>query len=199
MKVNVLAGKEINEARKLAYEVLVWEQNWIIPENPTELRVEKGELRDAYDSMATWFGVFDGNTLIGCHRTCGKLDGCFELEQYYHVPNFIKQSDFAIEGTRLAIKKTYRSSTAFFELIHFEWSYLINRDCELFFTTGSFPRPGVLYTRKMGLIRHGKPFRYHEQDPHQVYLFFANKERLKANTERLKTIIAGRFPLTSCP
>ena len=105
MNVRILTGSEIDEAQKLACEVLVWEQDWIIPENPTGLRVEGDRLRDAYDPIATWFGIFDGNALIGCHRICGRLHGSFELERYHPLPDFIERSNSAVEGTRLAVKK----------------------------------------------------------------------------------------------
>nr|VFK63018.1 MAG: hypothetical protein BECKTUN1418D_GA0071000_11942 [Candidatus Kentron sp. TUN] len=191
MEVKILTGDEINEARRLAREVLVWEQDWIIPENPTRLRVEGDELRDAYDAIATWFGIFDGDTLIGCNRTCGRLCGYLELEHYHPLPDFIRQSNSAIEGTRLAIKKEYRSSLAIFELARFEWRHLLKCGCEFFFTTGSIPTPGVFYTRKLGLMRHGEPFRYHAQDPNQVYLLFANRGRLEKAIKKLTGIIGG--------
>ena len=130
----------------------------MIPENPTQLRVEKDELRDAYDSVATWFGAFDGDDLIACHRVCGRLHGYLELEHYHPIPDFIKQSDAAIEGNRLAVKKEYRSSPAVLALVRFAFRYLLERGCAFFFTTGSFPRPGALYARKFGLMKYWRAF-----------------------------------------
>nr|VFK68227.1 MAG: Acetyltransferase (GNAT) domain-containing protein [Candidatus Kentron sp. UNK]VFK73489.1 MAG: Acetyltransferase (GNAT) domain-containing protein [Candidatus Kentron sp. UNK] len=152
-------------------------------------RVEENELRDAYDSVATWFGVFDGDDLIACYRACGRLHGYLELEHYHPVPDFIEQSDAAIEGTRLAVRKEYRSSPAVLALARFEFGQLLERGCEFFFTTGSFPRPGALYARKFGLMQYGEPFRYDAQDPNQVFLFFANRDRLKKAVERLTGIL----------
>nr|VFJ42488.1 MAG: hypothetical protein BECKDK2373C_GA0170839_100124 [Candidatus Kentron sp. DK] len=190
MRVSVLTtGNEIHRARNLVYKVFVLEQGWMIPQNPTQLCVEKDELRDAYDPVATWFGAFEGDTLIACFRTCGRLHGYFELEHYHPVPDFIKQSDSAIEGTRLAVRKEYRSSPAVFELVRFAFSHLLERSCEFFFATGFFPRPGVLYARRFGLMRYGEPFRYDAQDPNQVFLFFADRDRLKKTVETLTGIL----------
>nr|VFJ66845.1 MAG: hypothetical protein BECKFM1743C_GA0114222_104382 [Candidatus Kentron sp. FM]VFJ72953.1 MAG: hypothetical protein BECKFM1743A_GA0114220_106791 [Candidatus Kentron sp. FM]VFK11744.1 MAG: hypothetical protein BECKFM1743B_GA0114221_102043 [Candidatus Kentron sp. FM] len=189
MNIKILIENEIDKARKLAYKVLVWEQDWIIPENPTGLRVEKDQLRDAYDPIAIWFGVFDGDTLIACNRICGRLRGHFELEHYHPLPDFIGRSNLAVEGNRLAIKKEYRSSLAVFELALFEWKHILECGHEFFFTTGSFPRPGVFYARKFDLMQYGEPFRYHAQDPNQVYLFFADRDRLEKAIVKLTRIV----------
>lgn len=190
MEVKVLDDNEIHLAQRLCYEVLVLEQSWSVrPDNPTQLRVEASKLCDTYDSVATWFGVFDANNLIACHRNCDRLNALFELEHYHSLPNFIRQDRSAVEATRLAVRKEYRSSKVVLELINFEFKHLLKRGSQTLFTTGFFPKPGNFYIRKFGLTKHGDPFRYHEDDPNDVYLFYIASEEIQKTVNRLSDLL----------
>lgn len=190
MEVKVLADHEIYLAQSLCYEVLVLEQSWVIhSNNPTQLEVKVGRLCDIYDSVATWFGVFEANHLIACHRNCIRLNGFFELEHYHDLPEFIQQDELAIEGTRLAVRKESRSSLAILQLIRFEFKYLLQQGFNTLFTTGFFPKPGNFYIRKFGLIKYGNPFRYHANDPKEVYLFYIKSREMQETVNKLSNVL----------
>ncbi|NES83401.1 MAG: GNAT family N-acetyltransferase [Moorea sp. SIO1G6] len=180
MNARVLTEEqEIIEAKKIAYEVLVKEEKWELPaDNPSGLHVKdlpQGKvLWDDYDTVATWLGVFEHNSLVGCLRICRRFKGKFELERYHELPDFIKQDKLAVEGTRLAVRKHYRQSTAVFKLLKLLYKDLLYSNGGYLFGTGFLPNPGKLYVNEFGMTKHGLPFRYHPEDPKEVYLYYIN-------------------------
>jgi hypothetical protein len=190
IRVKVLRDDEIHLAQRLCYEVFVLEQSWMIhPNNPTQLRVESGKLCDPYDQVATWLGVFADDNLIACNRFCTRLENTFELEHYHPLPPFIQQDDFAVEATRLAVGKEFRSSSVILELVRFEFKDLLQQGFKTLFTTGFWPKPGGFYMRRFGLKKHGDPFRYHPEDPNPVYLFYIKRPELENTIKRLDSIL----------
>ncbi|NEP87347.1 MAG: hypothetical protein F6K18_11205 [Okeania sp. SIO2C2] len=180
MEARILTNEqEIIEAKKLAYEVLVKEQQWEIkPDNPSGLQIkylpQGGKvLWDNYDTVATWLGVFQENTLVGSQRICRRLNGKFELECYHELLDFIREDDLAIESTRFVFAKQYRRSVAVLFLLKLLFQILLENGGYLL-TTGFFPNPGKLYVNKFGLTRHEIPFRYYPDDPEEVYLYYIN-------------------------
>ena len=171
--------KEIIEAKKLAYEVLVKELNWEIrSDNPSGLHIKDSPegkmLWDDYDAVATWLGVFHDNILVGCMRFCRRLKGKFELECYHELLPFIKKDKLAKEVTRLAIRKDYRKSTVVVMLFKKLYQYLLDNNGAYCFGTGFYPNPGKLYVDKFGFEKHQTPFRYHREDTQEVYLYYIN-------------------------
>ncbi len=170
MEARVLTDKqEIIEAKKLAYEVLVKEQKWEIkPDNPSGLHIKElpqGKvLWDDYDTVATWLGVFQENTLVGSQRICRRLNGKFELECYHELLDFIREDDLAMETTRFVLVKQYRQSVAALMLFRLLYQIFLENGGYLF-GTGFFPNPGKLYVNKFGGTRHEIPFRYYPDDP----------------------------------
>ena len=179
MEARILTeATEVIEAQKLAYEVLVEELKWEIKaDNPSGLHVkelpEGKVLLDDYDTVATWFGAFTENTLVGCQRICRRLNGKFELECYHKLLDFIKEDELAMEVTRLALRKGYRRSGAILMLFRLLYQTLLENGGYLF-ATGFFPHPGKLYVNKFGATRHQTPFRYYPDDPQEVYLYYLN-------------------------
>ena len=197
MEAKILADEgEIIEAKKLAYEVLVEELKWEIkPDNPSGLYVkelpEGKVLWDNYDTVASWLGVFEGNTLVGCLRICRRLNGKFELESYHELLDFIKEDELAVEATRLAIRKGYRRSGAILILIRLLFQILLENGGYLL-ATGFFPHPGKLYVNKFGLTRHEVPFRYYPDDPQEVYLYYldgGDRSWLKEKISEFETFL----------
>ncbi|MGK7889172.1 MAG: hypothetical protein AB4042_07545 [Leptolyngbyaceae cyanobacterium] len=186
LKIKILTGEEIIEAKKLVYQVFVLEQNWKIPpDNPTRIRVESGMLCDMYDAIATWFGVFHNNTLIACGRACGQLREHFEMEHYQPLLPWIKSNEATREVTRLAIQKEYRSTLAVFALNRFGLQHLIDSGVKTIFTTSSFPKPGRFYVRMFGFIKNSKKFRYHTDDPHEVHILHMDENRMQESLDKL--------------
>lgn len=179
MEARVLQNeRDIIEAKKLAYEVLVAEQQWEIKaDNPSGLHVktlpEGKVLWDDYDSVANWLGAFHENTLVGCMRICRRLKGKFEFEPYHELLGFIKEDDLAVESTRFLVKKTYRQTGCVLLLARLSYKKLLETGGYLF-GAGFFPNPGQLYVNKFGMTRHEIPFRYHPDDPQEVYLYYIN-------------------------
>lgn len=179
MEARILTDEgEIIEAKKLAYEVLVEELKWEIkPDNPSGLYVkelpEGKVLWDEYDAVATWLGVFEENTLVGCLRICRRLNGKFELELYRELLDFIREDELAMECTRFSFSKRYRRSGAILILVRLVFKIFLENGGYLF-TTGFFPHPGKLYVNKFGLTRHETPFSYYPDDPQEVYLYYFN-------------------------
>ncbi|NET16151.1 MAG: hypothetical protein F6K08_26665 [Okeania sp. SIO1H6] len=170
--------REIIEAKKLAYEVSVKEQKWEIkPDNPSGLHVkelpEGKVLSDDYDTVATWLGVFQENTLVGSQRICRRLNGTFELECYHELLDFIREDDLAMESTRFVFAKQYRQSVAVLMLFRLLYQIFLEKGGYLF-GTAFFPNPGKLYVNKFGGTRHEIPFRYYPDDPQEVYLYYLN-------------------------
>lgn len=170
--------REIIEAKKLAYEVLVEELKWEIkPDNPSGLYVkelpEGKVLWDNYDTVATWLGVFEENTLVACQRICRRLNGKFELECYHELLYFIREDELAMEVTRFAIRKGYRRSGAILMLFRLLYQIML-KNGGYFFGTAFFTNPGKLYVNKFGMTRNEIPFRYYQDDPQEVYLYYLN-------------------------
>ena len=179
MEARVLTQEqEIIAAQKLAYEVQVEELQWQLqPDNPSGLHIKElpqGKiLCDDYDTVATWLGVFQQDTLVGCQRNCRRLNGKFELERYHELLDFIQKDELAWETTRLSIKKSYRRTTAILILYRLLYQILLKTGGYLF-GAAPFPNPGKLYINKFGITRHEIPFRYHPEDPQEVYLYYIN-------------------------
>lgn len=196
-EVRVLNSREIIAAKKLIYQVLVVEQNWRIPpDNPSQIRVDSEILCDAYDSTATWFGVFHNNTLIACNRSIGQLQGNFELENYHPLPTFLKSNQAALELNRLAVKKEYRTSCAVLVLARGQLQYFLANGVNALFTTSVFPRPGNFYVRRFGFIKDDLTFRYHPDDSHAVHLLHMDIDRMKETLVTLTNSIE-RYALSS--
>ncbi|NEP78792.1 MAG: GNAT family N-acetyltransferase [Okeania sp. SIO3B3] len=179
MEARILTDEqEIIEAKKLAYEVLVKEQKWEIkPDNPSGLHIKdlpQGKvLWDDYDTVATRLGVFEENTLVGCLRICGRLNGKFELEHYHSLLDFIHKDELAVEITRIAVWKKYRFSMVILLLFRLTYESLLEKGGYAW-GTGFWPNPGKLYVNKFGATRHEIPFRYYSDDPQEVYLYYIN-------------------------
>ncbi len=197
MEARILTDKrEIIEAKKLAYEVLVKELKWeITPDNPSGLHVkelpEGKVLWDDYDTVATWLGVFEENTLVGSLRICRRLNGKFELEHYYSLLDFIQKDEFAVELTRLAVDKNHRFSVAVLLLFRLTYKNLLEKGGYVW-GTAPWPNPGKLHVRKFGLTRHEIPFRYYPDDPQEVYLYYLNgydRPYLTKIIDRFETIL----------
>ena len=85
----------------------------------------------------------------------------------------------------MVVRRAYRGSSVVRDLIRFEFEYLVVNQYEYLFTTGMYPRPGLLYMRWFGLERYGEPFRYHPDDAEEVYLFVISRQKMADTVARL--------------
>ena len=200
MEARILTDeREIIEAQKLAYDVLVKEQQWKIKvDNPSGLHLKYSRLGyllvDRYDIVATWLGVFQQNRCLGCLRTTSRLNGKFELEHYYGLLDFLKQDKLSIEVNRLAIRKAYQRSIVILMLFKLLYQRLLERGGYAW-GTSFWPNPGQLYVKKLGLTRNKTPFRYYPDDPEEVYIYYINgydRIKLEENIARFSFFIERR-------
>lgn len=164
--------------KKLAYEFRIAELKFEIQaDNSSGLHVQnlpEGKvLCDDYDTVATWLGVFDGNTLACSTRICRRLNGKFELECYRELLDFIKEDELAMQVTRLVVRKKYRGSRAILMLFKLLFQIFWENGGYLF-ATSVFPNPGKLYVNKFGLTRHEAPFPHYLNDQQEAYLVDLN-------------------------
>jgi putative hemolysin len=180
MRAKILnTPNEILEAQMLAYQVLVKEQNWEIKSgNPSNLHICKGsngnKICDIYDVVSTWFGVFDNERLVACHRLSRRLNGKFEMELYHELPEFIRMDPNAVELNRLSVHKDYRKTLAFSMLTLAEYSYALENNYTYCFFSSYYPTPGKIFSERFGFSIIPSPFRYFHDDPQEVYLFYIN-------------------------
>ncbi|CAG8659223.1 5908_t:CDS:2 [Cetraspora pellucida] len=73
----------LEDSQKLLYRVYVEEQGWWFSKNnPAGLRVKDGRLIDNRSYIATVFGLFCKDRLIGTGRICRRVNGKFEIQEY---------------------------------------------------------------------------------------------------------------------
>lgn len=180
MEARILTSQQdVIEAKKLAYEVLIKELEWSLrSDNPSGLHIKDipaGKiLCDDYDAVATWFGAFEQNKLVGSLRICKRLNSIFELERYRPLLDFLEKDELACEATRFAVRKPYRRASAVLRLYILTLKFLLDNKGGYLFTTGFWPKPGKLYVNKFGMTRHDEAFRYHPEDPQEVCLYYIN-------------------------
>jgi len=185
---------EINLARKLIYQDYFIGRNWFPTNNLSGLRIEKTENEkifvDDYDNVATWFGVFHDDEIIGCCRLCKRINGKFELERYHYLPEYIRQDLHANEFNRYATHQNFTDSPViFFQLIKFMAEYSLESESSIFSTTGinSITR----YT-DVGFEKCDVPkFKFSDSDSNFVHLVFMPNDykKKKESIRRCVSII----------
>jgi len=107
----------LDSARKLLKRVYCDEMGWLPnPINPISHRVEDGQLKDDYDDLCTWIGLFDDAKLIGVGRIYTSSKPNHEIDKYiqHRYPEVMdKLPEVYSEINRLAILKEYHKTTAF--------------------------------------------------------------------------------------
>jgi hypothetical protein len=169
-----LLPSEFDQARHLVYQVYVLELGWHPdPENRSGIRLTNEEsyalFTDWHDPVAKWYGVFEGEELIGCCRTCSRLDGSFEVERYHEIPTYIALEPGARELNRYAVKRDYRTDNCvFLHLYRCTIEDALASGGSVFSTTGF---NNITRHLEIGMIRCDiDPFRYEKTDPHPVEL-----------------------------
>ncbi|CAG8575761.1 6232_t:CDS:2, partial [Cetraspora pellucida] len=72
----------LEDSQRLLYRVYVEEQGWLFSKNnPAGLRVKDGRLMDNRSYIATVFGLFCKDRLIGTGRICRRVNGKFEIQE----------------------------------------------------------------------------------------------------------------------
>ena len=173
MEFRLLTEKpEIEAAKSLLYDVYIQGMGWLPEENnPSRIKITQSPQNNLLtDNYALWFGIYVEKTLVACWRLCPPVKGLFELEQYHHLPDFLKRTR-ALEITRLAIRAEYRRSTSILVKLALGTAQYLGNRFDYTFATAQFPDPGQLYLR-LGAKKVGKPFKYSEKDDNEVFLTY---------------------------
>ncbi len=178
---------EIILAKNLLYKIYIEEFKWNFSDiNPSDLKIENYYdvkiLKDKFDEISKWFGVFIEKRIAACCKFCQRLNGKFELELYQNIPDFISNDSNAIEINKLVIKKEYRGKFLLFHMAKYFYTALLNNYSTIF-TTAVFPVPGLLYTQNLGFKTADlEPFKYiKEQNEYVNLLFIPDDKNYKQN------------------
>lgn len=182
--VKVLSKNQIEEASALLYEVYIEQMNWKFAEdNPSKLRIvfknNQNFLIDRFTNLATWFGAFDGDLMVGCVRICGVDEyGKFEIEGYQSsqvVHTYLANKNFryVIELTKAAVKDDYKEKKVIHRLFLAAFKYCEKHHFSIIGCTHN----GYLKSlfKRIGyplIIEHA--FKYEPHDPLPVNFYFAD-------------------------
>jgi Acetyltransferase (GNAT) domain len=179
MEARILKEDELDKALQLLYQIYVLEMHWTPKENnASKMRLEhrdgKELLTDQFDAIATWYGLFDHDDLIGVVRTVPPVNGRLEIENYREIPTRFKKK-CPIEANRLAISHNYRTkSTALFELLKIMYLTCLEREYDSIICSAPFPNPGHIHL-KFGMEQiEEQPFTYDASDREMVWLLGAD-------------------------
>lgn len=81
IRVAPLPLSQVPEAQKLLYNVYNWKSQ---PNNPSNVRIEDGRLRDDYETTTIYFGARDVTThrLVGVTRLISNINQRLEISRY---------------------------------------------------------------------------------------------------------------------
>jgi len=173
----LITSDEIILAKNLLYNIYIEEFKWNLSDsNPSELKIENYYdikiLKDKFDEISKWFGVFIEKKIAACCKFCQRLNGKFEIELYQNIPEFILNDSGAVEINKLVIKKEFRGKFLLLQLAKYLYANLINNYTTIF-TTAVFPMPGLLYTQNLGFKKAElDPFKYIKEQNDNVNLLF---------------------------
>ena len=210
-KIEVLDSSEmIDEACALLYRVYIEHMKWqFSPNTPSLLRVEEKNGRkllvDGFTATARWFGVFDGDQLIGCARLHGVDDtGYYEIEGYEssecirsYLPEHCFYDDYAprdkcLEMGKVAVDPDYHVHRVVNQIYLGVFEYCQRNRYSVF---GGVANQYIknLFQRVKLLPRVAHAFKYEESDSCPVSFYFIDYEK-----GEFKPIIANLRD-TLCP
>ena len=173
----------IEDACALLYVVHVEEDTWdFSPDNPSRLRTEiknnKNLLIDRFTENAIWFGAFSDSKLVGCTRlTFPDENNKLEMEGYNNS-YFIQYSlsvdkSHCVESSRTAVLKSHNGLGISRCLLLAAFKYCEENKYSVF---GTSNHKNIINLFKIiGYpLKIENAFKYEEQDPSPVNLYFAD-------------------------
>jgi hypothetical protein len=203
-------GELIEDACALLYVVHAEEDTWdFSPDNPSRLRVEiknnKNLLVDRFTENAIWFGAFSDTKLVGCTRlTFPDESNKLEMEGYnnsHFVQDFLSvDKSRCVESSRTAVLKRHNGLGISRCLLLAAFKYCEENKYSVFGASNHKCIINLFY--KIGYpLKIENAFKYEEQDPFPVNLYFADyaKSEIKnmiltletgiKNTTKMETIL----------
>jgi hypothetical protein len=188
---------------RLIYQVYALEMKWLpAPGNPSGWTDEEDQygpyFQDIFSRTAQYFGVFDGERLIGTSRAIRPVNGKLEIELYYDLPEALTRGS-RVESNRVAILRDYADSDASLLLARELVAYLSESGMELCLTT-SLDKAFTDFCLSLGLqaLEDGGTFKYNPSDSQTVqilYLDCRDKESSKRIAQTLASLLNSRFRL----
>jgi hypothetical protein len=202
----------IKNIRAFLRDCYVEHGGWKIPaSNPSKIREEIinniKQLVDDYDYISTWFSLNYHNQLIACARLCGEdANGLLELERYQAAKQSLtflfnkKREMNIIELNREAVHPWYFKTEVFFLLLNNIFTYCVEKNYSIL-TTTSLSEWDEIY-QYIGFPQlKDKSFKYHEEEPKSVKVFFADQTVLIKLVAKLQSFLkqGGNYVFkTSC-
>jgi hypothetical protein len=173
----------IEDACALLYTVHVEESIWnFSPDNPSRLRAEiknnKNMLVDRFTENAVWFGAFSDKKFIGCTRlTFSDENNKLEMESYsnsYFVQDSLSvDKSHCVESSRTAVLKSHHGLGISRFLLLAAFKYCEDNKYSVFGTSNH--EYIIKLFKKIGYpLKMENAFKYEEQDPSPVNLYFAD-------------------------
>lgn len=111
--IRILRGEQIDDAKRLLYEVYHLEQKWVpVPGNHSGLELKNGKLEDSLAGLSTWIGLYKFSngeyTLAGVTRVLSQL----ELVRYLDEDKKARVGGIhhPFEANRVAVRKQFRGA-----------------------------------------------------------------------------------------
>jgi PAS domain S-box-containing protein len=202
-------NNEIEDASALLHDIYIEHMKWkFLPDNPSRLRVEVKNNRklliDRFTNIATWFGAFDGEQLVGCIRLCG-LDenNKFEVEGYpsSQVIHQYLPRENCLEMGKMVVKVEYQGQKILHSLYLVSLEFCKQKHYSVF---GCAHNPFVksLFHKIKLLPQIEQAFKYELDDP-LVNFYFLHHTSSKFNTiinnlKKLQDNIQDNLKLKRC-
>jgi len=168
LTAQVLQPEQLDEARRLLYEVYFEELGWDPPgPNASQLRADHDRrlLIDAFDDTAIWLGVYSGGALIATMRLLERGERPLEIEGHISLSRSL-QTD-TIEANRVAIRAAHRRGPAL-PLLH-TLAGSVGRRLGARRSVGTTSASIAFGSAaRYGFKTTGQTFRYHSTDPEEV-------------------------------
>lgn len=180
--------ESIEDACALLYVVHIEEDTWdFSSDNPSQLRVEirnnKNLLVDRFTENAIWFGAFFDTNLVGCTRlTFPDENNKLEMEGYnnsHFVQDFLSvDKSQCVESSRTAVLKRHNGLGISRCLLLAAFKYCEENRYSVFGTSNH--KSIINLFDKIGYpLKIENAFKYEEQDPSPVNLYFADHAKLE--------------------
>jgi|GEM_PF-827468 len=173
----------VEEASALLHKVYIRQKLWKFEtDNPSRLRVEerngKNLLIDRFTDLATWFGAYDGTSLIGCGRICGvDENGKLEIEGYQNssiIQSFLPEDKSrCVELTKIAVDSDYLGKGIIRGLLQAVFEYCEQHRLSIIACTHN-GHLKVLFKQICCPLKLEHAFKYEDHDPMPVNFYFAD-------------------------
>jgi len=189
------AAESIEDACALLYVVHIEENTWnFSSDNPSQLRVEirnnKNLLIDRFTENAIWFGAFFDTKLVGCTRlTFPDENNKLEMEGYnnsHSIQKFLSvDKSQCVESSRTAVLRRHNGLGISRCLLLAAFKYCEENKYSVF-GTSNHQYIIDLFKRIGYPLKIENAFKYEEQDPSPVNLYFADYTKAEVKNMILK-------------